>query len=74
MTSLIDHGYLYGPKGSIRPFDKTPVGERLVLSAREHAYAESVVSSGACPNISWSDAFGAGDRSLMYVRLHVTAI
>ena len=52
MTSLIDHGYLYGPKGSIHPFDKTPVGERLVLSAREHAYDESVVSSGPVPTLA----------------------
>lgn len=32
------------------PMDKTPVGKRLMLSAREHAYGErSVVSTGPEP-------------------------
>ncbi len=36
--------------GSIHPMDKTPVGKRLMLSAREHAYGETdVVSSGPEP-------------------------
>ena len=50
MTSLIDHGYLFGWHGSIHPMDKTPVGKRLVLSAREHAYGErGIDSSGPAP-------------------------
>ena len=49
-TSLIDHGYLYGHMGSIHPMDKTPVGKRLMLAAREHAYGEPVISSGPEPN------------------------
>ena len=51
MSSLIDHGYLFGWHGSIHPMDKTPVGKRLLLSAREHAYAEpGVVSTGPVPS------------------------
>eukprot|EP01052_Picozoa_sp_SAG31_P034719 SAG31_NODE_4096_length_3591_cov_2.039805_3_plen_492_part_00 len=49
-TSLIDHGYLFGHYGSIHPMDKTPVGKRLVLSAREHAYGETtIISTGPEP-------------------------
>ena len=36
MTSLVDHGFLQGHDGSIHPMDKTPVGKRLMLAAREH--------------------------------------
>jgi hypothetical protein len=50
MTSLIDHGYLFGHHGSIHPMDKTPVGKRLLLSAREYAYQESgIISTGPIP-------------------------
>ena len=40
---------LHGHMGSIHPMDKTPVGQRLMLSAREHAYGEVVSSSGPEP-------------------------
>ena len=49
MTSLIDHGYLFGHMGSIHPMDKTPVGERLALAALQHAYGEAVVAAGPRP-------------------------
>lgn len=49
MTSLIDHGYLFGHIGSIHPMDKLPVGKRLMLAAREHAYGEMVISTGPEP-------------------------
>ena len=49
MTSLIDHGYLFGHMGSIHPMDKTPVGKRLALAARQHAYGEPVISEGPKP-------------------------
>ena len=49
-VSLVDHGYLFGHYGSIHPMDKTPVGKRLMLSARQHAYAEpGIVASGPEP-------------------------
>ena len=49
MTSLIDHGYLFGHMGSIHPMDKTPVGKRLALAARQHVYGEAVVAAGPRP-------------------------
>ena len=49
-TTLIDHGFLFGHYGSIHPMDKTPVGKRLFLSAREHAYGETgIISTGPAP-------------------------
>jgi hypothetical protein len=46
MTSLIDHGYMFGPWGSIHPMDKTPVGRRLFLAAREVSPRGSRTRSG----------------------------
>lgn len=47
MASLIDHGYIEGHYGSIHPMDKSPVAQRLLLSARQIAYNQSdVLSSG----------------------------
>ena len=42
---VLFHSYLFGHYGSIHPMDKTPVGKRLMLSAREHAYGETDVIS-----------------------------
>ena len=40
---------LYGHMGSIHPMDKTPVGKRLALAARQHAYGEKVIAAGPKP-------------------------
>ena len=62
-TSLIDHGYLTGHLGSIHPMDKTPVGKRLALSARQFAYQEDVVAVGLQP--ASASVFGQGGRLVL---------
>ena len=46
MAVTIDHGFVEGHYGSIHSMDKTPVGQRLLLAARQHAYGENITSSG----------------------------
>jgi hypothetical protein len=69
MTSLIDHGYLFGHMGSIHPMDKTPVGKRLALAARQHAYGEAVVAAGPRPVSAAVVVVSDDDRTTAVARL-----